>query len=468
MLRSQDDATESAVAAANKALPPALAIDSGARIVGRSAFEAELTHRCAAIAGEAAPGRASGTFDPAAVAATRANAFTVLLLRLRRSDRRVKLLATESADQLLHEVLRRVAGVLQDCDLVTACSRDEVVVLLAKVAQEGVARLAVDKIFRSLGRIKEGTSLRPQMGAAMAPLVGRSVEQVLSAVDVACEAAATAHPRVTFAIAEIGNHDDALLPALQRALDANAFALAFQPQYDLTTDAWTTMEALIRWPRTADETPISAERVVDLAERHGLMDSLTRLVFNTAMRQVVGFDRQGLHLNIAVNLSPSMMADAALPDRVAQALSTWDLAPGRLVLEVTENSIVRDGEATMDVMRRLAALGTRLSIDDFGTGYSSFARLREMPLNELKIDRLFVTSMTTRREDLQIVRSAIDLAHNFRLRAVAEGVEDAATFAMLRGMGCDAVQGYYCAMPMTTEELLRWWPERPRIGHGSR
>jgi EAL domain-containing protein (putative c-di-GMP-specific phosphodiesterase class I) len=119
-------------------------------------------------------------------------------------------------------------------------------------------------------------------------------------------------------------------------------------------------------------------------------------------------------------------------------------------------------------MRRLAELGTRLSIDDFGTGHSSLARLRDMPLAELKIDRLFVAAMTARREDLQIVRSVIDLAHNFDLRAVAEGVEDAATFAMLRGMGCDVVQGYYCAKPMAAEDLLQWWPVRPRTGFDSR
>jgi EAL domain-containing protein (putative c-di-GMP-specific phosphodiesterase class I) len=186
------------------------------------------------------------------------------------------------------------------------------------------------------------------------------------------------------------------------------------------------------------------------------------------MRQAADFDRQGAQLDIAVNLSPSMMADGALPDRVAQALATWDLPPGRLVLEITENSIIRDGDATLAVMRRLDALGTRLSIDDFGIGHSSFARMRDMPLAELKIDRLFVGAMTTRREDLQIVRSVIDLAHNFDLRAVAEGVEDAATFAMLQGMGCDAVQGYYCAMPMSPEDLMRWWPERPRSGHSPR
>ncbi|HUL67090.1 MAG TPA: GGDEF domain-containing phosphodiesterase [Burkholderiaceae bacterium] len=427
---------------------------SAARIVGRSAFEAELAHRCAVLSVEPSGASASG--------------FTILLLRLRRSDRRIKLLATEGADSVLREVLQRVASVLHADDLITACSRDEVAILLSKVGQEGVARLASDRIFRALGRMSIGASLRPQIGAALAPIAGRSIEQVLSAVDVACDAAATAHPRIAFATFDMADHDDdAHLPALQRALDSNALTLAFQPQFDLVRGTWSAMEALIRWPHAPGEVPLSPARLVDLAERHGLMDGLTRLVLNTAMRYAAGFDRHGAQLDLAVNLSPSMMADSALPDRVAQALATWDLAPGRLVLEVTENSIIRDGEATLGVMRRLDELGTRLSIDDFGTGHSSFARMRDMPLAELKIDRLFIASMTTRREDLQIVRSVIDLAHNFELRAIAEGVEDAATFAMLRGMGCDAVQGYFCAKPMSADDLLRWWPVRPRTGFDS-
>ena len=425
-----------------------------ARIVGRSAFEAQVGHRCAALASD----------DTSA-----GSGFTVLLLRLRRSDRRIKLLATEGADGVLREVMQRVAGVLHDDDLVTACSRDEIAILLSKVAQEGVARLASDRIFRALGRVSLGASLRPQIGAAIAPAAGRNIETILSSVDVACESAAIAYPRVAFATADMADHDDDVhLPALQHALQINALTLAFQPQFDLKHGTWSAMEALVRWPHAAGQVALSPGRLVDLAERHGLMDGLTRLVLNSAMRQAAAFDRQGARLDVAVNLSPSMMADSALPDRVAQALATWDLPPSRLILEVTENAIIRDGEATLAVMRRLDELGTRLSIDDFGTGHSSFARLRDMPLAELKIDRLFVAAMTTRREDLQIVRSVIDLAHNFDLRAVAEGVEDAATFAMLRGMGCDVVQGYYCAKPMSAEDLMLWWPVRPRTGFDSR
>jgi EAL domain-containing protein (putative c-di-GMP-specific phosphodiesterase class I)/GGDEF domain-containing protein len=434
MLEARPDSTDNAT------------VRGGARIVDSAAFEAALVQRCAALA--------QGTAG-----------FTVLLLRLTRADRRVALLKPAAADRALGELLARIAGALHDDDLVAACSRDEVAILLARVAQEGVARLAADRILRALAGAAD--RVRPCIGAAIAPASGRCVADLLTALDAACEAAAGAQPRLAFAGAAGAerNDDAALLPALQRALADNALTVVYQPQYDLARGTWPAVEALIRWPRPAGAPEVSAARAVELAERHGLIDDLTGFVLNTALRQAAALARAGLALDVAINLSPSMLDDAALPERVAQALAVWDLPPARLVLEVTENAVLRDGAAPLEVLRRLARLGARLSIDDFGTGHSSLARLREMPLAELKIDRLFIANMTHRREDLQIVRSVIDLAHNFDLRAVAEGVEDAVTFDRLRALGCDAVQGYYCARPMSLAELQDWWPHRPRYGH---
>jgi diguanylate cyclase len=422
---------------------------TAARIIGRSAFEAELGHRCGGLKDDDA-----GVYG-----------FTIMLLRLRRSDRRTKLLATEGADPVLREVLQRVALELHEDDRVTACSRDEVVILLAKGVGEGAVRLASDRIFRALGRMGAGASLRPQIGVAMAPGAGRSVDQILSAVDVACDLSANAHPRVMFATADMADHDDDThLPALQRVLDTYQLTLAFQPQFDVKNGTWSAIEALVRWPHAPDASPLSPSRLIDLAERHGLIDALTKLILDTAIGHADAFEQLGAQVDIAVNLSPSMMINAKLPEVVSQMLARWNLAPRRLILEVKEDSITRDNAAAIGIMERLHELGVRLSIDDFGTGHSSFARLRDMPLAELKIDQLFVANMMSRREDLQIVRSVIDLAHNFDLRAVAEGVEDAATFGQLREMGCDAVQGYFCAHPMSAHELVQWWPERPRLG----
>lgn len=419
----------------------ATAAAGGARIVNGTQFEATVTDRCAALAQEPAPG------------------FTLLLLRLARADRRRALLTPIDADPVLDELLAAIAGALNEHDLVTACSRDEVAILLARVDREGVARLAADRIARALAPF--AGRVRPRIGAAIAPAAGRRVADLLHALDAACEAAAGAPPRLAFAgRAADRADDDALLPALQRALAANALAVVYQPQYDLAHDTWPAMEALLRWPRTDAEPAVSPARAVELAERHGLIDALTQFVLNTALRQTASLARAGVTLDVAINLSPSMLTDAALPERVAQALALWDVPPERLLLEVTENAIVGDAGATLEVMHRLARLGVRLSIDDFGTGHSSLARLREMPLAELKIDRLFVANMMHRREDLQIVRSVIALAHNFDLRAVAEGVEDAAALQRLRDLGCDAVQGYHCARPMSAAQLLEWWARR--------
>jgi diguanylate cyclase len=197
--------------------------------------------------------------------------------------------------------------------------------------------------------------------------------------------------------------------------------------------------------------------MIDIACRHGLIQALTRFVLDTTLREARDLARSGIKLGVAVNLSPALFGDVELPYTIAQALDVWGFPPELLTLEITEVSDLGDTESAMSTMTQLRNLGMRLSIDDFGTGYSSLARLRAMPLAELKIDRLFVANMNRSRGDLQIVRSVIDLAHNFELEVVAEGVGDETTARHLQGMGCDAIQGYFYAHPMRAEHLRSWW-----------
>jgi EAL domain-containing protein (putative c-di-GMP-specific phosphodiesterase class I) len=149
-----------------------------------------------------------------------------------------------------------------------------------------------------------------------------------------------------------------------------------------------------------------------------------------------------------------------LPELIARALATWSIPANRLAIEVTESAIMTDVERSLHVMQALKQQSVRLAIDDFGTGYSSLAYLRRMPLDELKIDRAFVQNMLENKADVQIVRSVIDLAHNFELEAVAEGVEDRATLEMLAELGCDVIQGYHYARPMPLRQLRQWWAAR--------
>jgi EAL domain-containing protein (putative c-di-GMP-specific phosphodiesterase class I) len=184
---------------------------------------------------------------------------------------------------------------------------------------------------------------------------------------------------------------------------------------------------------------------------------LTEWILNTALRHQSEWKRQGISLEVAVNLSTITLGDAELPGVISQALGTWQADPSHLTLEITENATINDMDYSLAIMNQLKKMGVRLSVDDFGTGYSSLSYVKRFPLDELKIDKLFVQHMRDNRGDQQIVRSVIDLAHIFDLKVVAEGVEDEATLQELRQMGCDIAQGYVISRAMPSGALIDWW-----------
>jgi EAL domain-containing protein (putative c-di-GMP-specific phosphodiesterase class I) len=417
---------------------------SGARVLGRAAFESLLARRCNA---SSAGGRAG---------------FALLLVRLRCAGDSQQMFRGQGPSEAVREAIVRAAAQLSMADCITDCRSNEIAVLLDNASQPALVMLAARRLFEAIAA--DERIMQAQIGAALAGGDTVLMESMLRAVDRACDEAAFAPERVAFADQRIvGSAHETLVPALRRAIASNALTVAYQPQYDLRSGQWTAMEALIRWPDAPAGQSVDAATLVDLAERHGLIEGLTDFVLNTALRHARHCQMAGLRLRVAVNLSPSSLTDALLPDRVAQALSTWAVAADQVVFEVTENSIVQDAAATTHVMSRIAQLGAAWSIDDFGTGHSSLLRLRDMPVTELKIDGTFVASMLSRPDDLKIVRAVIELAHGLDLQAVAEGVEDAATLAELERMGCDVVQGYFCARPMPASALVGWWSKRPSV-----
>jgi EAL domain-containing protein (putative c-di-GMP-specific phosphodiesterase class I) len=341
-----------------------------------------------------------------------------------------------------------------------------VLVFLSRVRSESIARLAMTRLLRALAFQVKGTiPFSPAIGGAIASAQTRSAEQLAAIADAACTTASQSEERLHLVVggASVPDRSD-LLHELRAAIDGNHLAVHYQPKYDIARGCCTTVEALVRWPRAPGKEEIAADMVVDLACRHGLIPALTRFVLDTALREGRDFARAGFEMGVAVNLSPLLFSDPELPDTVAEALNVWNFPPALLTLEITEASDIHDAQAALAAMQRLRALGVRLSIDDFGTGFSSLARLRAMPLAEIKIDRLFVANMNQSRADLQIVRSVIDLAHNFELEVVAEGVEEAVTARHLRALGCDAIQGYLFARPMPIDQLRAWWPHQPDLG----
>jgi EAL domain-containing protein (putative c-di-GMP-specific phosphodiesterase class I) len=193
---------------------------------------------------------------------------------------------------------------------------------------------------------------------------------------------------------------------------------------------------------------------IPLAENTGLIAPITFFVVERALRQVRTWQEAGIDLSVAVNLSVRHLTDMSLPDRIAVALERWGVAPSKLVIEVTESSIMTDPKRASVVLQQLRRIGVEISIDDYGTGHASLNYLKQFDIDELKIDRSFIMELDTESSDAIIVASTVELGHNLGLRIVAEGVEDGDTLEWLKGLGCDIAQGYHIGRPMAPDAVV--------------
>ena len=195
---------------------------------------------------------------------------------------------------------------------------------------------------------------------------------------------------------------------------------------------------------------------ITLAENTGLIGPLTRFVLETALWQCAEWAREGMPLNVSVNVSARDLLDEELPRILGHLMQAGGVPGSRLTLEITESVIMDHPERALEVLGQLCSLGVGISIDHFGTSYSSIAYLKKLPATELKIDKSFVMDMQTSKDDAMIVRSIIDLAHNLGLKVVAEGVETEEVWQSLRSLGCDIGQGYLFSKPASPRDLSRW------------
>jgi EAL domain-containing protein (putative c-di-GMP-specific phosphodiesterase class I) len=254
---------------------------------------------------------------------------------------------------------------------------------------------------------------------------------------------------------------------LHHALELEGIEIHYQPQVNCATGISEQVEALVRWPHP-DRGVLKPDAFVPLAEQTGLIRSLTNYVLEQAIRQCCEWRAAGLYVSVAVNVSIHDLQDPGFPRLVEDLLKRWRLAPGCLRLEVTETIIMADAPEL--VIKRLRAMGIPLSVDDFGTGYSSLVRIKQLPIDEIKIDKSFIMDMASDPSDRAIVRSIIDLAHDLGKRVVAEGVETPEAWEWLVEAGCDAAQGDYLGQPMPALDLGVWtsdWALRRAAGSES-
>jgi EAL domain-containing protein (putative c-di-GMP-specific phosphodiesterase class I) len=303
------------------------------------------------------------------------------------------------------------------------------------------------------------------LGVALAPRHGDDPAALLKHADVAMYEAKASTGGLRVYEADLDFRDPRRLTVvaeLRTALQRDELDVHVQPQGLLLTGTVKSVEALVRWqhPELGWMQP---DEFIPIAERSGLIGPLTTRVLDASLAACAQWRAEGHDLGVAVNLSARSLHDADLVEEVARLLRRHGVPANRLTLEVTEGSVMADPTRAIALLHQLRDLGVRLSVDDFGTGYSSLSYLKRLPIHEVKVDRSFVTTLADGGEDLAIVRAIIDLGHTLGLEVVAEGVEDAATWDLLTGMGCDIVQGWHLARPMPTGELCAWLAAREQV-----
>ena len=365
-------------------------------------------------------------------------------------------------DLLLQEIGPRLSRVLRDEDLMARLGGDEFGIVLPDLPSDEVALQVASRLLEELQipMSVEGLALDVfgSVGIAIFPAQADDAETLLRRADVAMYAAKENGGGYELYDDDLDRHNPnrlTLIGQVRPALEAGEFVMHYQPKVRLADGRVAGAEALIRW-----EHPLLGllppDEFIPLVEKTVLLRPLTRMVIASVLKQWRGWADMGIRIPIAINISTRSLLDQELPDQIEEELRRWDVPPAYLRLELTESFLMGDSGRSTLVLDRLARVGVGLSIDDFGTGYSSLSYLKRLAIEEIKIDRSFVTQMQVNLNDSMIVRATVDLGRNLGLRVVAEGVEDLATFDQLASLGCDEAQGYAISPPLSAIEFTRW------------
>jgi diguanylate cyclase (GGDEF)-like protein len=367
-------------------------------------------------------------------------------------------LGHEYGDRLLAELSRRLGAKLRHCDTVARLGGDEFAVLLTDDADVTRATEVARRLIALCEKpVKIGEfrfQVSASVGIAVAPEHGVDGETLLRRADGAMYRAKAAGGSVSVYSPGQDLYNVRrleLLGDLRAAVSSDDLAVQYQPRVDLRTHRTVGVEALVRWhhPRHGMLPP---DEFIELAEVSGTIHRLTQHVSERASAEIRPLVE--LHgLSLSVNLSTRNLYDPKLVEWVGDLLVRHRIGAGSLCFEITETQLMDDPSHSLTVLHELRELGIRFSIDDFGTGYSSLSYLRELPIDEVKIDRTFVADLV---DDDTIVRSVIDLGHNLGLHVVAEGVEDGPTMERLQELGCDSAQGFHFGAPMDADDLTTY------------
>jgi diguanylate cyclase (GGDEF)-like protein len=389
----------------------------------------------------------------------------VLLLDLDRFKEVNDTLGHALGDELLVEVGRRLRPFLPAPDLIARLGGDEFAVFM-EAASETQALQRVDELLAQIRQPFDIAGLDfdidASIGIAMADDPTLTAADLVRRADVAMYTAKEDRAgRALYSSSrdQYSAERLALAGRLRRGIADGELVLHYQPQVDLATGNVVGVEALLRWDFPGRGL-VSPDEFVPVAERTELIRPLTAFVFTAAIAQAAEWRRAGFDLNVSVNLSPRNLGEDDLVESIARLLDEHELPPSSLVVELTETTVMSSPSRAADVMRRLRAIGVKVSIDDFGTGQSSLAYLTTLPNDELKVDKSFIQAMSTDPNAETVVRAIVDLARSLRLDVVAEGVETNEDAAVLRAIGCATGQGYLFSRPLPAGVMTAWLVER--------
>jgi len=378
----------------------------------------------------------------------------VMLVHVHNVERLCASLGHARADELLENFYRELCAIARENDAIVRIGIRKFAVLLSGLRNRGHVSLAANKIERLARKTApahvEHSALNTTVGVVLCPEHGADPHELLRSAEIASLDGRQRNLSVCFFEAQCAQQlsmDWSLEARLDRAMQSGDLDMHYQPKVNLSTHDVVGAEALMRW-NEPEIGPVSPDTFIDLAETTGQIVDLTHFAIQRVCRQLSEWQALLPELNIAVNVTPSIIQNFEIVDVLQDAASIWGIQPDALTMEVTENALMANPQTSHDVLTRIREIGARVSIDDFGTGYSSLAYLKDIPADELKIDRSFVMGMLTDPGDYKIVEHSIGIAKSFGLSVVAEGIENAEMLDELQKLGCDYAQGFFICKPV--------------------
>jgi len=387
------------------------------------------------------------------------SAFAVVLMALEDLQQLQDLYGADFSDHVLRDTARRIVANLRAGDEAGRVGDRQILLFLPGVRPQQLSEL-LELVRRERGQplVVEGipVTVELRLGIAFSPDHGVAFDDLQRRALLALQAArARASDHAVYELGQDERHlrQISIAGRIEEALKEHSFSLLYQPKYSLVDERVTGVEALLRWT-DRELGPVYPDEFIPIAEQTGLITALTRWVLSEALARLSEWHEADRSLGMSINLSGIDVLDRSFIAELENAVRAALIPPESLTLEITETSMMEDIDEARVNLERLRTLGLRISIDDYGTGFSSLGQLRSLPVRELKLDRSLVAEIDTQEADRRIVASTIDMAHHLGLVVVAEGVETPTILAELRAMGCDIIQGYLLAKPLSAPDLL--------------